>query len=684
VKRIENLFPFFKKFPLTLPSYEIFMRYNFLFLFILPLFIPKSQAQCWNLVWEDEFTGTALNTSYWTHETGAGGWGNNELQNYANSTSNVNVSDGTLKINAIESGGNYTSGRIVTKNKAYFAYGKMVARLKLPFGQGIWPAFWMLPNDNYYGGWPYSGELDIMELLGHQPAKMYGTIHGSNAGNQVSSGTFYNLPSGTFADDFHEFSMEWEPNQVKMYVDGNLYMTRTNAQLNANPWPFDKAFFFIFNVAVGGNWPQYPDATTVFPQTMEVDWVRVYQKLDEVIINGQQLVENNAMAKTYSVTSLPACTYTWSVPSGASITSGQGTNVIQVNWGNSGGEVSVLLDNACGSSTRTLTVDVSPNIWANPAFEQDLAQWSFRKGGTAAATVSITTSNVQEGTKAANVSVTAAGANPWDVQLSRLANDIVPNEAYSLTFWVKSDASRLISFAFIHPSNYTWYAGGTFTSTSNWQEVTVNFTAPAGQTQLLFNADLGRFSGANYQFDNFVFGKSVLLPVELIDFNVQSRKNNALLHWTVSENQMSHYLLERSDGNQLIFNEIAKITAQGNVTKKSYQFEDRNLPNSTVFYRLSSVGLDGKQQKSDIIRFENKGFHIEIMPNPTVNTFQIKADFNIEYVEISDIKGAIIERRSGVKTSDLYSLESLPSGIYYVRIWVNKIDVAQIFTVEKI
>jgi beta-glucanase (GH16 family) len=660
------------------------MRYNFLFLFILPLFIQKSQAQCWNLVWEDEFNGTALNASNWTHETGAGGWGNNELQNYTNSTANVNVSGGTLKINAIESGGNYTSGRIVTKNKAYFAYGKMVARLKLPFGQGIWPAFWMLPNDNYYGGWPYSGELDIMELLGHQPSKMYGTIHGSNAGNQVLSGTFYNLPSGTFADDFHEFSMEWEPNQVKMYVDGNLYMTRTNAQLNANPWPFDKAFFFIFNVAVGGNWPQYPDATTVFPQTMEVDWVRVYQKLDEVIINGQQLVENNAMAKTYSVTSLPACTYTWSVPSGSSISSGQGTNVIQVNWGNSGGNISVLLDNACGTSTSTLAVDISANIWANPAFEQDLTQWSFRRGGTAAATVSITTSNVQEGTKAANVSVTAAGANPWDVQLSRFANDIVPNEAYSLTFWVKSDVSRLISFAFIHPSNYTWYAGGNFTSTSNWQQVTVNFTAPAGQTQLLFNADLGRFSGANYQFDNFVLGKSALLPVELLDFNVQRRKNNALLQWTVSENQMSHYLLERSDGNELIFNEIAQIPSVGNSAKKSYQFEDSDLPNTTVFYRLNSVGLDGKQQKSDIIRFENKGFQIEIMPNPTVNTFQIKADFNIEYVEILDIKGAIIERISGVKTSDLYSLESLPTGFYYVRIWVQKGDIPEIFTVEKI
>jgi beta-glucanase (GH16 family) len=667
-----------------LPLKKINMRYNLLFLFILPLFIQRTNAQCWNLVWEDEFTGTALNTSNWTHETGAGGWGNNELQNYTNSTANVNVSGGTLKINAIASGSNYTSGRIVTKNKAFFAYGKMVARLKLPSGQGIWPAFWMLPNDNYYGGWPYSGELDIMELLGHQPAKMYGTIHASNGVSQVSSGTFYTLPSGTFADDFHEFSMEWEPNVVRMYLDGNLYLTRTNAQLNANPWPFDKSFFFILNVAVGGNWPGNPNASTVFPQTMEVDWVRVYQKLDDVIINGQQLVENNATGKTYSVANLPTCTYTWSVPAGANITSGQGTNVIQVNWGNTGGDVSVVLSNACGAATKTLPVEISPNIWANPAFEQDLAQWNFRKAGTAAATVSITTANVQEGTKAANVSVTTAGANPWDVQLARLTSNITPGEAYTLSFWVKADASRLISYAFIHPTNYTWYAGGTFTATSTWQQVTNNFTAPAGQAQLQFNIDLGRFAGAGYQLDNFVLGKAALLPVELIDFNVQRRRNNALLQWTVAESQVSHYLLERSEGNALIFKEIAKISSLGNSTKMSYQFEDRNLPNGTVFYRLCSVDLDGKVQKSEIIRFENEGYQIEIMPNPTVNTFQIKADFNIEYVEITSLNGAIIERRSGVKTSDLFSLESLPIGVYFVRIWVNKDDIAEIFTVEKI
>ncbi len=254
----------------------------------------------WTISWRDEFNGpagSAVDGSRWVAEQGNGGdgWGNKELQNYTNRTSNAaiqadNLADGggALKIVARRenlgvqcwngSQCQYTSARLITKGKFAQTYGRFEARMRLPIGQGIWPAFWMLGASG--GNWPDNGEIDIMEHLGHQTGKSYGTIHGPGYSAAAGVQGSYTLPNGQrFTDAYHLFAVEWEPNLIRWYVDNQLFFTATPASLPAGrAWVFDHDFFLLLNLAVGGVWGGNPDGSTVFPQTLSVDYVRVYTK----------------------------------------------------------------------------------------------------------------------------------------------------------------------------------------------------------------------------------------------------------------------------------------------------------------------------------------------------------------------------------------------------------------------
>lgn len=233
------------------------------------------------LVWSDEFSGNAINTNFWTFEQGNNnGWGNAELQNYTDRSQNAFVSGGNLIIEARKenyNGNNYTSARMITKNKKTFKFGRVDIRAKTPKGKGIWPALWMLGNNIDAVNWPACGEIDILELLGHEPNKIYGTLHwGVNSATHQSKGTNYVLSTGSFDQQFHVYSMVWDLDQIKLYIDDILFFTGTKNDVSGN-YPFNSDFFFIFNIAVGGNWPGSPDNTTSFPQRMIVDYVRVFQ-----------------------------------------------------------------------------------------------------------------------------------------------------------------------------------------------------------------------------------------------------------------------------------------------------------------------------------------------------------------------------------------------------------------------
>jgi beta-glucanase (GH16 family) len=243
-----------------------------------------------SLVWSDEFDGTSLDTSKWEPMIGDGcsygvcGWGNNEWEWYTNRNENVYVEDGYLHIVAREdwwNGHQYTSARLRTENKADFRYGRLEARIKLPRGQGIWPAFWMLPTDSPYGGWPRSGEIDILETVNNENA-VHGTIHFGDPKDQAG-GTHY--PGVDIGATFNVYAIEWEPDEIRWYFNDVMY-----ARVTEDRWyssssddfgaPFNQQFHFLLNVAVGGNWPGYPDGSTQFPQEMVVDYVRVYDLCD--------------------------------------------------------------------------------------------------------------------------------------------------------------------------------------------------------------------------------------------------------------------------------------------------------------------------------------------------------------------------------------------------------------------
>lgn len=232
------------------------------------------------LVWRDEFNGSVLDGAAWTFETGAGGWGNNELQYYR--PENTFFTDGKLIIEARKEnfgGAAYTSSRLVTKGKKEFKFGRIDIRAALPEGQGIWPALWMLGGNISTVNWPACGEIDIMELVGNQPNRVHGTAHyGSNTANHQYNGNNIAL-SGTakFIDEFHVFSIIWEQDKITWLMDDVPFHEITPADVSPAAFPFNQPFFFIFNVAVGGQWPGDPDGSTNFPQRMIVDYVRVFQ-----------------------------------------------------------------------------------------------------------------------------------------------------------------------------------------------------------------------------------------------------------------------------------------------------------------------------------------------------------------------------------------------------------------------
>lgn len=244
-------------------------------------FISPDNYAGFDKVWADEFDGTNIDLSAWTHELGASGWGNNELQNYTASPQNSYLNQGKLVIEARkENNGQYTSARMITKGKKEFLFGRIDIRAKLPKGRGIWPALWMLGSNIQQVGWPACGEIDIMEVVGHEPNKLHCTAHWGNQGQSfsINSSKSITLDSGDFSDKFHVFSIIWENNRINWYLDNKLVHTITPANTAGYSYPFNQDFFFIFNIAVGGNWPGNPDASTQFPQRMTVDYIRVFQK----------------------------------------------------------------------------------------------------------------------------------------------------------------------------------------------------------------------------------------------------------------------------------------------------------------------------------------------------------------------------------------------------------------------
>jgi beta-glucanase (GH16 family) len=247
-----------------------------------------SSVPGYTLTWSDEFNGpngTPPDPSKWNYDIGGSGWGNKEREYYTSDLANSQQQGGYLVVTATPDGASsqqcwygtcsFTSARLNTAGLFSQAYGRFETRAQMPFGQGLWPAIWMLGSNIGSVGWPACGEIDFLETIGSDITDNHGSLHAPSYNPSAT----YSLPNGAqYSDAFHTFAVEWDPGEVRFYVDDQLYETQDQSDMNGGTWEFNQSFFLIINVAVGGNWPGDPDSTTTFPQTMKVDWVRVYQK----------------------------------------------------------------------------------------------------------------------------------------------------------------------------------------------------------------------------------------------------------------------------------------------------------------------------------------------------------------------------------------------------------------------
>ncbi len=270
-------------------------------------------AQNWQLVWADDFSGSTIDASTWEFETGPT---NDNVHYYTNRIENAKIVDGKLQLIALEEsymGYNYTSALIKTRAARHWRYGRIEASIKLPGTPGFVPAFWMLPIDNMYGWWPFSGEIDIMEHPSNEITKIYGTVHTASynlfSGPSPPQGSVIDIPDAESA--FHLYAAEWTDEKIDFYVDDQKYYTFFNDNGASDTWPFDKPFFMILNVAVGGGWVGTPNENTIFPAVMEVDFVRVYQSANIASIMGPDFVSYNSQDAVYALDDFGGASYKW-------------------------------------------------------------------------------------------------------------------------------------------------------------------------------------------------------------------------------------------------------------------------------------------------------------------------------------------------------------------------------------
>lgn len=365
------------------------MRFSILLLWIISSMVLVAQPENSRLIWSDEFeTDGSPDAAKWDYDLGGSGWGNNELQFYTNRPENVKVEGGYLIITAIKEsyvGMQYTSARITSRQKGDWLYGRIEVMAMLPEGRGTWPAIWMLPTDWAYGGWPASGEFDIMEHVGYDMGNVHATIHTQayNGAAGTQRGNHLYLADAHTA--FHLYAAEWTEDTLKFYADDSLYFTYTNDHTSYATWPYNKRFHLMMNIAVGGNWGGVQGVdNTIFPQDMQIDFVRVYEVFHKSPVSGPTQVYDGQENLTYSITDFEGADYTWNFPAGVTIKSGQGTASVNVDWGEEAGMVSVLQEynetsylSEIDVSLITLPGDGPINIKSN---ENTIGSWSIEAG----------------------------------------------------------------------------------------------------------------------------------------------------------------------------------------------------------------------------------------------------------------------------------------------------------------
>ena len=572
-------------------------------LLAISLFFSYSlvRAQCPTLLWSDEFSGMELNTDNWNYQTGDGcaegicGWGNNERQNYQQG--NIVVSDGTLKITArFEAVGDqqYTSGRINTKNKADFTYGRYESSIKLPGARGLWTAFWMLSTNEPYGGWPRSGEIDIMEFISSKPTEILGSIHYGDPfpGNQFQT-EYFIKENGDFLNTFYNFAVEWEPGVIRFFVDDVLYGTKLSTDVSPFRWPFDQNMHFLLNVAVGGSLGGSVVASDL-PATMEVDYVRVYDG-GKPYLEGDWTVNNREENVPFTIKQLASGTQvTWTVPEDATIVSGQGTNQIRVDFGDQGGRVSATFNNGCEEKTIGNEVSVGPPLARSFSFEnfdtEGQATLTFANGTLTEVnnpapdevnSSSLVGQYARNGSERYDVliyDISVANAGVYLTGDSKFFMDVYTSAPIGTEILLQLETSRSMPNNFPTGRHSRYVA--TVTENDKWQRLIFELLDRPDQFSsnldiqnmvLLFNSD--SFTSDTYYFDNldsYSIGAvtNTRQASDIQSIRVFPNPSVDLLNFTAPENSPIEFIeLYSLQGQQILRRKIQQVQGQLDISQ---------------------------------------------------------------------------------------------------------------------
>ncbi|MFH7018421.1 family 16 glycosylhydrolase [Flavobacterium sp. FlaQc-47] len=527
-------------------NYNVFKRCLILTIILLSPFL-KIQAQCSTLIWADEFNGTTVDATKWQSISGNGcpslcGFGNGEAQRYDPNQATI-VKEGTdsyLNIqakyepNASFPAQPYSSAKLTTEGKYAIKYGRIEARMKLSSGMGAWPAFWMLPAGT--SNWPFTGEIDIMEAKHRNPKNVDGTIHYDGGGYHYT-GRSYTSPTD-LSTEFHIYAVEWGPNIIKWFIDGNLFHTATPQTTVNGGWPFnDQQFYIILNLAVGSAGTPYTSVNgagvepipTDFPAKLQVDYVRVYSGSFTYGVLGDAKVYNNEANKTYSINAIAGATYNWTVPAGATITSGQGTNSITVNWGTTGGDVSVATTvSGCASNTYKLAVitevplpveKIHEDFQSNRNIVYGLKTGVLTEAVANPSATGINTSalvgkyvrNASELYDVMNIkNLTISNANDYVYGRKKISFDIYTSAPVGTKISMQLENS-LVTTAINFPSGRHSGYKATTTVQNKWETIEFEFekvidpnTSALSINTVVFLFESNSNSGATYYFDNLL------------------------------------------------------------------------------------------------------------------------------------------------------------------------------------
>ena len=584
-------------------------KYIFLLLGLNPIFLQAQEF----LRWSDEFNGNSLDTNFWSYQIGNGcpnlcGWGNNELQFYKQE--NVRVQNGILNIAAKKEtvGSNtYTSARIRTLNKVDFASGKIEVRARVPVGRGYWPAVWFLPSENHYGIWPLSGEIDLLEGKGQEPQTTHGTIHyGAYVPNNRYTGNTYTLSSGSFASDFHVYTLQWNENAIEWYVDDILYSTKTRVNTNPFWWPFDRNFHVIMNLAVGGNFLGYPDASTPDTASFQVDYIRVYQNLSQIFVSGPDAILRKDTNQIFYTQELPGASYLWEVPAGAIIRNGANLARTKVDWGLRSDSIFVTITHQGKSKKIAKWVRALPDTCEGVIDNLENRRSIYWVGST--------------GTFAGGITNPAKDS----INTSNSVNRYYRNSAVSY------DAMVLKAMSI---KNATEFEGGNLLL-----KMKLYTTAPVG-TEININFENRARAGQDYPI-----GRRCVLQA----------KTTRTRAWE----ELTFKLILRPDPNTLdgSIDQLVILLAPNTSTNDVYFFDD---------FSLEERPCKELQSATEEIEANNSGIHV--YPNPITDQLQLDLPFEATTFELYDMHGKLVTTAS--KLPDLNNqLPNMTTGVYWLQV----------------